>query len=88
MKTFKEHMALNEAARGAISAGEAKVKEAVKMSNYILPLIKKGSPLEKELTRLSDEAREIGHADLKEAVDSLRKVLSPTFMALSKFVKQ
>lgn len=88
MKSLKEYLELNEVAKGVISANTAKTKEAVKIANYLIPIIKKGSPLEKELTRLSDEAREIGHADLKEAVDALRKVLSPTLMALSKFVKQ
>ncbi|UIS65680.1 hypothetical protein [Enterobacter phage ZX14] len=87
MKTYKEFSQTEVITEGAITASEAKTAEAKKLAKAIAPLIKMGAPLESQLTKLSDEAREIGHADLKDAVDKLRKVLSPTFQALSRFTK-
>lgn len=92
MKTYNEFTKTEVITEGAITASEAKTAEAKtaeakKLAKAIAPLIKMGAPLESQLTKLSDEAREIGHADLKDAVDKLRKVLSPTFQALSRFTK-
>ncbi|ARB05938.1 hypothetical protein fHeYen901_165 [Yersinia phage fHe-Yen9-01] len=89
MKTFAQFNTgtINEIAKGAISAGEAKTAEAHKLTKAIIPLIKRGAPLESQLTKLSDEARELGLKEVQDAVDSLRKLLPPTLQILSTFIK-
>ncbi|ARW58120.1 hypothetical protein [Serratia phage X20] len=90
MKTYKEYIqteVIAEVAKGAISASEAKTAEAQKLAKALIPILKKGAPLESQLTKLSDEAREIGHKEVQNAVDDLRKVLSPALHTLSRFTK-